>query len=67
VAPAGTVVTIEVAVGVPVIVAAVPLNLTVLFAAVVLKFVPVMVTVAPTTPDAGVKLVMVGVGGTVTV
>jgi hypothetical protein len=67
VAPAGTAVTIEVAVGVPVIAASLPLNLTELFAAVVLKFVPVMVTVAPTTPDRGVKLVIVGVGGTVTV
>jgi hypothetical protein len=66
VAPVGTVVVIEVAVDAETV-AAVPLNFTVLFAAVVLKFVPVMVTVAPTTPDAGVKLVMVGVGGTVTV
>jgi hypothetical protein len=59
-APVGTVVTIEVAVGVPVIVAVVPLNFTVLLAAVVLKFVPVIVTVAPTAPLAGVKLVIVG-------
>jgi hypothetical protein len=47
--------------------AVVPLNLTILFAGVVLKLVPVMVTVVPTGPDAGVKLVMVGNAGTVTV
>lgn len=68
VAPAGTVVVMLVAVD-AVTVAAVPLNVTVLSAGVVLKFVPVMVTVAPTTPDVGVKLVMVGSvkAGTVTV
>ena len=61
-APVGTVVFILIAVGVPVIVAAIPLkNLTVLLVAVVLKFVPVMVTAVPTLPFAGVKLVMVGV------
>jgi hypothetical protein len=40
--------------------AAVPLKLTVLSAQVVLKFVPVMVTVSPTLPLVGVKLVIVG-------
>jgi hypothetical protein len=45
-----------------VIVAVVPLNFTVLLTAVVLKFVPVMVTVAPTPPESGVKLVIVGEG-----
>lgn len=38
----------------------VPLNFTVLLAGVVLKFVPVMVTVVPTNPLTGLKLVMVG-------
>ena len=60
VAPDGTVAVILVAVGVPVTVATVPLNLTVLLAAVVLKFVPVMVTVVPDAPDVGVNEVMVG-------
>ena len=41
-------------------VAVVPLNLTVLLAGVVLKSVPVIATVLPTTPDVGVKLVMMG-------
>jgi hypothetical protein len=44
VAPVGTVVVMLVAVGVPVIAAIVPLNLTMLFAGVILKFVPVIVT-----------------------
>ena len=48
--------------GVP---AAVPLNLTALFAAVVLKLVPAIVTVVPTGPLVGEKLDTVG--GTVTV
>jgi hypothetical protein len=59
VAPAGTVVTIWVDVEL-VTAAAVPLKLTVLFAGVVLKFVPVMVTVVPIEPLAGVKLTIVG-------
>lgn len=59
VAPMGTVVAIEVAV-LAVTTAVVPLNLTVLLAGVVLKFVPVMVSVVPTKPEAGVKLVMMG-------
>lgn len=40
--------------------AVVPLNFTVLFAGVVLKFVPVMVTASPIMPLAGVKPVIVG-------
>ena len=64
VAPVGTEVTMLVAVGVPVV-AVVPLNFTVLLVAVVLKFVPVMVTVAPTRPLVGLKEVIVGVGMTV--
>jgi len=59
VAPAGTVTVSWVAVA-AVTVANMPLNLTVLSAAVVLKLVPVMVIVVPTPPVAGVKLVMVG-------
>ena len=46
-------------------VAAVPLKLTVLFAGVESKFVPVMVTEVPTLPLVGLKLVMVGGGITV--
>lgn len=60
VAPVGTTATILVAVGVPVIVATVPLNFTMLLDGVVLKFVPVIVTDVPTTPMAGVKLRIVG-------
>jgi hypothetical protein len=56
VAPAGTVVTICVAVFV-VIDAVVPLNVTEVAPA---KFVPVMVTGVPTRPDVGVNDVMVG-------
>jgi hypothetical protein len=44
----------------PVTVAAVPLNSTMLLDGVVLKLVPVIVTVAPTAPLVGEKLVMVG-------
>src|SRR5208337_603705 len=47
-------------------VAAVPLNLTVLVPCVAPKFAPVTVTDAPTNPDVGFKLVMLG-AGTVTV
>jgi hypothetical protein len=46
-------------------VAVVPLNLTTLFAGVVLKFVPEIVTVAPTAPFDGENPVKVGVGKTV--
>jgi hypothetical protein len=65
VAPVGTSVTILVAVQL-VGVAAVPLNLTVLVPCVAPKFAPVIVTVAPTNPDVGFRLVMLG-AGTVTV
>jgi hypothetical protein len=60
VAPVGTEVTMLVGVGVPIIGATVPLNFTMLLEVVVLKFVPVIVTVAPTIPLAGVKLAIVG-------
>ena len=59
VAPAGTVAVMLVVV-LAVAVAVVPLKRTVLFAGVALKFVPVIVTVAPIRPDVGVKLVIVG-------
>ncbi len=59
VAPTGTLVVIFVVVLV-VTTAVVPLNFTTLFAGVVLKFVPFTVTVAPTGPEVGVKLVIVG-------
>ncbi len=65
VAPAGTGTTMLVAlqlVGVP----AVPLNFTVLVPCVAPKFAPVIVTDAPTNPDVGFRLVMLG-AGTVTV
>jgi len=42
-----------------------PLKLTTLLAGVVLKFVPERITVAPTEPVVGEKLVNVGVGNTV--
>ncbi len=58
VAPAGTVVEIVVAVE-AVTVAVVLLNFTTLFAGVVLKSVPLIVTVAPINPDAGVNEVIV--------
>jgi hypothetical protein len=64
-APGGTVVVMLVAVD-AVTVAAVPLKLAELFDGVVLKLVPVMVTVVPTSPLAGAKPVMVG-GGITTV
>ena len=59
VAPEGTVVVMLVAV-LAVTTAVVPLNLTVLLAGVVLKFVPGMLTVVPTAPLVGVKLEIVG-------
>ena len=64
VAPLGTVVTIEVALQL-VIVAVVTLNLTVPLPCVAPKFVPVMVTDAPTAPEAGDTPEMLGVGSTV--
>jgi len=59
VAPVGTFVAIEVLLQL-VTVAAVPLNFTVLVPCVVPKFVPVIVTVAPTAPEVGERLVIVG-------
>ena len=59
VAPIGTVTVIDVAVAADTV-ACVPLNLMVLFAGVVLKLLPVMVTVVPTAPLVGVNEVMVG-------
>jgi hypothetical protein len=64
VAPVGTGTTIEVALQI-VGVATVPLNLTVPVPWVEPKFVPVMVTEAPTAPDVGERLVMLGAGNTV--
>jgi len=65
VAPVGTVATIEVALQLEIVVAVVVLNLTVLVPWVAPKFVPVIVTEAPTAPVVGDKLVMLGVGRTV--
>src|SRR5712692_6336679 len=62
VAPAGTGATMLVPLQL-VGVAAVPLNVTVLLPWVVPKFVPVIVTDVPTTPEVGFKLVMLGGGG----
>jgi hypothetical protein len=57
VAPSGTVVTIDVAVELSTV-AVTPLNITVFSAAVVLKFVPWIVTVSPTLPLDGKKPVI---------
>jgi hypothetical protein len=57
--PAGAVVVMEVALA-AVTTAAVPLNLTVLLAAVGSKLVPVMVTGVPAVPLKGLREVMVG-------
>src|SRR5208283_4129095 len=65
VAPAGTGATMLVALQL-VGVAAVPLNVTVLVPCEAPKFAPVIVTLAPTNPDVGFKLVILG-AGTVTV
>ena len=65
VAPVGTVATMDVALQEVIDVAVVTLNLTVLVPWVDPKFVPVIVTEAPTAPDVGDKLVMLGVGTTV--
>jgi hypothetical protein len=65
VAPEGTVATIDVGLQ-PVAVAATPLNFTVLVPCVASKFVPVIVTDAPSGAELGDKLVMLGpVPGTV--
>ncbi len=65
VAPLGTVATMDVALQLAMLVAVVPLNLTVLVPCVAPKFVPVIVTDAPTAPVVGERLVMLGVGRTV--
>ena len=65
VAPVGTAATIEVAPQLVIDVADVPLNATVLVPCVAPKFVPVIVTEAPTAPDVGDKLVMFGAATTV--
>ena len=65
VAPVGTVTTIDVALQLVIAVAVVVLNFTVLVPCVALKFVPVIVTDAPTAPDVSDRLVMLGVGTTV--
>jgi hypothetical protein len=65
VAPVGTVATIEVVLQLPIVVAVVPLNCTVLVPCVEPKFVPVIVTEAPMAPDVGDKLVMLGADTTV--
>ena len=61
VAPAGTEVEILVAV-LAVTTAVVPLNLTMLLAGVVLKFVPVMVTAVEVEPEVGLNDSMVAAG-----
>jgi hypothetical protein len=65
VAPVGTVATIDVALQLPMVVTAVPLNLTVLVPWVEPKFVPVIVTDAPTAPEVGERLVILGAATTV--
>ena len=60
VAPVGTGTTIEVALQLVMVVAVVVLNFTVLLPCVAPKFVPVMVTDAPTAPEVGVRLVILG-------
>ena len=52
--------TIDVALQLPMVVAVVPLNFTVLVPWVEPKLVPVIVTDAPTAPDVGDKLVILG-------
>ena len=61
VAPAGTVVTMLVALQL-VTAAVIPLNFTVLVPCAAPKFTPVIVTAVPTTPEVGFKLVMLGPG-----
>src|SRR5271157_781453 len=65
VAPVGTVATIDVEPQLVIVVAVVVLNFTVLVPWVVPKFVPVIVTDAPTAPVVGDRLVMLGAGTTV--
>jgi len=66
VAPAGTVATMLVALQLEAV-AVRPLNVTVLVPCVAPKFVPAIVTEAPTPPEVGLRLVMLGVGSTVNV
>jgi hypothetical protein len=61
VAPVGTSATIEVLLQLVIDVAVVPLNFTVLAPRVEPKFVPVIVTEAPTAAEVGDRLVIVGV------
>jgi len=60
VAPVGTVAMIDVALQLPIVDAVVPLNFTVLVPCVDPKLVPVIVTDAPTAPEVGERLVMLG-------
>jgi hypothetical protein len=60
VAPVGTRITMVVAFQLVAVPADVPLNVTVLVPCVAPKFVPVIVTDVPTTPDVGFRLVMLG-------
>lgn len=60
VAPVGTIATMEVALQLVMVVTAVPLNLTVLVPWLDPKFEPAIVTEAPTAPDVGERLVMLG-------
>ena len=66
VAPAGTEVVILRVVE-AVTTAVVPLNFTELLSGVMLKLVPVIVTVAPAIPEVGLKLAMVGEEGVLTI
>jgi hypothetical protein len=62
VVPVGTTATIDVALQLVIAVAVVPLNFIVLVPCAAPKLVPVIATDVPTGPDAGDKLVMLGVG-----
>jgi hypothetical protein len=64
-APAGTVATIDVVLQLVIVVDTVALNFTVLVPCVEPKFAPVIVTDAPTPPDVGDRVVILGVGSTV--
>ena len=66
VAPVGTVATIEVALQLVIVVAVVPLNFTVLVPCVEPKLVPVIVTDAPTAPEVGDGLLMLGAANAAT-
>ena len=60
VAPVGTKATIELVLQLVIVVADVPLNFTVLEPCVEPKLLPAIVTDAPTAPEFGARLVMVG-------